>query len=801
MDQGALDQIHDLLDRMDFNPASRRTLARRQSLAAWVEGQRAQGLEPTVPPRLLDEAFTQHYSQMSMNDLRGLSDAVDSIAHLGRLKQKLLDAKEQRDFDALVQEAVDTAGRQPQRAEPSPRRNPGQGGTGLDRLKAKLGVAGTALRSLDASMLKVEQVLQWLDGGDSQGVFNRVVFRRLSEAQVRERDMQADIAAKLRKLNEAVPKQDRAELNRLREVSELPDSRTGKPSSMTKGELLSVALNMGNEGNLDKLLRGEGWSLEQVRAALDNHLGEGDWQFVQGVWDTIEGMWPDIAALQKRVSGVELEKAERAPVETKYGTFAGGYYPLVYDPLRSFDVEQNRQRGSAALFENTYTRATTSQGHTIARTEGYARPLMLSLDVLPRHLNAVIHDITHREAVMDADRFLAASKVRQAVEGALGREVYQQFRPWLQSIANDQAIDPRGLAWWDKLAHGARTNATMVGLGFRMSTMVIHGMSAAMNSLGEAGARPMLSAGTSFMRDPKGMRDFVFEKSGEMRNRMNEVDRDMRDVLREMGNEHGPLAMVRRFSMMGVDMLDMASALPTWSAAYTTALKAGLDDADAVYRADQVVRNAHGAGGAKDTSAIQRGSETQKLFTMFYTFWNHLYNRQRDLFRDARNMRSVGDFGSVLARSFFYLIAPPLIHGLISQSGPSTNDDGEQESWAAWAAGHIGLGLVSGIPVMRDVAGSIASGRAYEMSPAAEGIGQAATLGKDVGRALGMIDGEPSDRWMQHAITTPGYFLGLPTGQAAGAGQFLWDVWNGDQDPKSAGEWLHGVMYGPAKAQ
>ena len=52
------------------------------------------------------------------------------------------------------------------------------------------------------------------------------------------------------------------------------------------------------------------------------------------------------------------------------------------------------------------------------------------------------------------------------------------------------------------------------------------------HSLGEAGARPMLQAVGSFMRDPKGMRDLVFERSGEMRNRMNEVDRDMRDVLR-----------------------------------------------------------------------------------------------------------------------------------------------------------------------------------------------------------------------------------------------------------------------------
>jgi len=795
MDQGALDQIHALLERLDFGKASGREVERRQSLAAWVEGQRAQGLEPAVPARLLDDAFRQHYSTMTVDEVRGLSDAVQSIAHLGRLKQTLLDRKEARDFDALVQEAVDTAGRLPQR-EVSTRRNPGVGGTGLDRLRAKLGSAGSVLRMADASLLKMEQVLEWLDGKDSNGVFQRVVFRRLSEAQVREHDMQKEIAGKLRELNAKLPKQGRRELDRLREVAELPDGRTGKPSSMTKGELLAVALNTGNEGNLGKMLQGEGWTAEGVRAALDRHLTKADWDFVQGTWDTIESLWPQVAALEKRVSGVEPEKVQRTPVETAHGTYDGGYYPLVYDPLRSMDVEQNRQRSGADLFENNYTRATTSQGHTMERVDGYARPLLLSLDVLPRHLNAVIHDLAYREAVMDADRFLAAPQVREAVEGTLGREYYAQFRPWLQSIANDQAIDPRGLAFWDRLAHKARTNGTMVGLGFRLSTMVVHGTSAALNSVGEAGLVPMSKAVGAFMRDPKGMRDFVFEKSGEMRNRLNEVDRDMRDALRDLHGDHGPLATVRRYSMMGVAMLDMASALPTWAAAHTEALKRGMDDADAIYAADQSVRNAHGAGGAKDHSAIQRGSETQKLFTMFYSFWNHLYNRQRDLVRDARNIGSVGDFGSVLARSFFYLVAPPIIHGLIA--GGSNKDDGEEHGWAGWAAEHIGLGLVSGVPVVRDVASALGHGSEYRMSPAADAIIKAGHLGKDVARALGFIEGEPSDRWVRHAIETPGYFLGLPTGQAASAGQFLWDVWHGDEDPQGVAEWMHGIMYGPA---
>ncbi len=84
------------------------------------------------------------------------------------------------------------------------------------------------------------------------------------------------------------------------------------------------------------------------------------------------------------------------------------------------------------------------------------------------------------------------------------------------------------------------------------------------------------------------------------------------------------------------------------------------------------------------------------------------------------------------------------------------------------------------------------------MSPAAGGIEHLGAAAKDAGRALGLIEGDPSDRRVRHAIETPGYVFGLPTGQAAGAGQFLWDVMRGDEDPHGVGEWLQGVMYGPA---
>ncbi|WP_017773850.1 hypothetical protein [Paraburkholderia kururiensis] len=809
LSQEYLDQIHALLDRFDFGDASQKEIARRKSLRDWAARQEANGQEVTIAPELLNDAYSKHFSEMTVSEFRGLKDAVDNIAHLGKLKQTLLDGADERDFDAVVNEAVNQTEKLPKRAIPTAR-NPGEGGRGLDRISAKWLNAKSSLRSLDASMLKMEQVFDWLDSGDERGVFNRVVFRRLADAGTMESDLRSYMVSELRALHDKLPEGATKDwLNRY-ELPELTDSRTGEPSRMLKKDIIAMALNVGNDSNFEKLLRGEGWNRQAVWAVLNRHMTKADWDFVQGSWDLIETLWPKIEAMEKRLSGVAPEKIRPTAVRTPFGEYRGGYYPAIYDPLRAYDVELNRQRSGDRLFENNYTRAMTDKGHTIERIQDYARPLYLNLDVLPRHLTGVIHDLAYREAIIDADRFLSDERVRESVETTLGREVYMQFRPWLQAIANDRVYDQRGLAWWDRAAHWARTSSTMVGLGFRATTMMIHGMTALSNSIGEIGPRWMMSGVQAFDTPSKwaATRDFVFERSGEMRNRMNEVDRDVRDALREMevASDRNPAQKVydtaRRFAYYGISMLDMGSAMPTWVGAYNKALHEGMSEEDAVYSADKAVRNAHGGGGSKDLAAIQRGTEFQKLFTMFYSFWNHFYNRQRDIGRravQAGQLVSQGeykaaarDFAMVAARSWFYFVLPQLIHAAIKPA-PANQ---EQESWPAWAAKEIGLGLFSGVPVLRDIANSAATGRGYSATPAAQMVDTFIRSGRDLASATGLSDQPVSDKWVKHAVQTAGYVFGLPTGQLSNAGQFLWDVIDGEQQPKDVQDWLHGVVYG-----
>lgn len=800
MEQSYLDQIHGLLEKFDFKRATEKELNRRADFAEWAIQQQGEGVDIAATSALMRKAALTHYTDMTVDEMRGLSDTVKQVAHLGRMKKTLQVANEQREFDAVVEEAVSAVSSLRQ-LDPAEARNPGVAGVGVpDKLRGWWDRTKAGARSLDAGLLKMEQVFDWLDakGGGAKGAFNSVVFRPIAEAQQLEARLQKEVTQKIIKLNRDLPKGTARDWNTRHSIPELIDGKTGRASSMLKSEVVAIALNMGNASNRDKLLRGEKWSEDAVKVVLDRMMTKADWDYVQGVWDAINDLWPHVEAMEKAVNGVAPEKVEAQSVVTPHGTYRGGYYPVIYDPNRAGDVADRAARNADRLFENTYTRAATSRGFTNERVEGYARPLHLSLDVIPRHVSEVVHDIAFREPIRQADKFLGDKRIREAVEGALGREVYQQFRPWLQNIANEWAMDRRGLGFWENLARGARTSASVVGMGLRMTTMLaqVSGLSDAAEAIGPKWVMRGLGA---FVGDPLRMRqtrDFVFAKSEEMRNRMNTTERDVRDALRKLTGKAGLVADARRFAFYGIGIMDLAVTLPTWMGAYRKGLSEGMSDGDAVYYADKAVRSSQGAGGAKDLAAVQRGNEFQKLAVMFYSYFNHLYNRQRDIGRSARDASSAGDFAMILARSFFLMVVPAILGNLISGQGPK-----EDEDWGAWAARKIGANMFAGVPVLRDAvnlverkwSGEFAS---YQATPAARAVDVIERTASDAFKGLGLKEGEVSDRWIRNALETSGYVFGLPTGQVGATTQFLWDTASGRQDPETISDWFKGLIYG-----
>jgi hypothetical protein len=784
IDQDYLERAQALLEQVDLRPRSQRSIERQAQFEAWAQEQTTAGHDIVVPPSFAASLGSTHWSRLSVDQLLGLDAAVEQIIHLGRFKQTLLDNKARRDFDEVRSEALGQMGGMDKRP-PSDLMEPSWG----DAVKG-------GVLSAHSIMLKIETVFDVLDSENPNGVFNRIVFRPLADAQHNEQAMLREYITKMQELTRALPKETVKAWRRKFTDPRLVNRETGNPFVMTRDQLIAIALNMGNASNRAKLTGGYGWDADAVMAVLNENLSAAEWEYVQATWDTIESLWPKIEAMEKRLNGVAPEKVEPEQIVTSAGVMRGGYYPVVYDPAKSIDAEVAAAK-SSDLFENIYTRAATSRGFTKARTD-VERPVWLNIGVIERHLSEVIHDVTHREAIMQADKFLSDRRIAQAVDETLGPEVRRQFRPWLQHIANEWAYDRAGMGGAEKFIRAIRRNTTFVGMGFRASTVLMQ-LAGFSDSTGTIGEKAMIHGLTRFSTNPKQAIEFVLEKSGEVRSRMDTLDRDIREAARRHAGHINVLSAAQRFGYMGIGWADRLVVVPTWIGAYDKALASGLSEADAIYAADKAVRVSQGSGAAKDLAAIQRGrgpsGEAFKLLTMFFSYASGYYQRLYKLGRDVRRANTA-DIPNLVARSLWLVIVPALAAELLAGRGP---DEDDEEGWGEWAFEKIALSMFNPIPIARDIA-PIAWAKAtdkptfgYSFTPVARGFETIANVFGDLGN---VVENEDTKRATRNFLEATGYVTGVVPGQAATAAQFLVDIGYGEQDPQTIGEWLEGLQKG-----
>lgn len=791
VDQEYLEQAHALLEAVDLRERTQKSIQRQGKWEAWAAAREAEGYDIVVPASFEATLGKTNWTQLSPETLLGLDAAVKQVIHLGRLKQTLLDNQEQREWDEVVGEAIDGAGGLDQKP-PRDLMEPGW----ADRF-------GSRIASVDAGLLKMETVFDWLDGGNPNGVFNRVAFRPIADAQSRANDMTVDYFGRIRGLFEALPA---ATLKQWSEVAVLPftNRETGLPERMSRKQLIAVALNTGNAGNLQRLTDGYGWNAAALQDYLASELTADEWRFVQDVWDTIDTLWPEIEAMEKRVNGIAPEKVEPSEIVTPHGTFRGGYYPAVYDSSRDLAAEENRGR-EADLFATQYTRASTQSSATKARAEKVSRPILLDLGVINRHIGEVIHDITHREAVMQAHRFLTDRRVAAAVDRALGPEIRQAMRPWVKFVANSWAMERAGNEGIGKFFGKLRANATAVGMGFRISTAMtqIAGYS---NSFEVVGEKWVVEAIARVSASPIASFDFVMERSGEVRHRMDTLDRDIRTAISQ--SPLGKLGEVKRFMFHGIGYMDRVVVIPTWIGAYNKALSAGMGETDAIYAADKAIRQSQGSGSPKDLAAIARGTgqygKMLQIFTMFYSYFSAAYQRQRTLGRDAmgRDRRRSRNLPKLMARAWWMLVVPAVLPDMIKMALGGHGGPDDDEWWVGWTFKKLLSNALGPIPLARDIiepawdkaAGNKSFG--YSLSPLQRAGETFVNVAGDAGK---IARGDETKRATRNVLESVGYATGLVPGQIASAVQFLVDVGEGDADPQGFADWWEGLTTGKLK--
>jgi hypothetical protein len=790
---GYLDQWDNILERFSFKRTTVRKADRQQSLAEWAAEQEEAGLPVNIAPHVLDEARRESYVNLTMEELLGLRDSLKQVQRFARLVTKLTAAKDKREWAQAKAALLDRV-KATSEGGKAPPISPFE--------ESDFKSHGRAIGEIADSHLRPETIIERLDGGDS-GPWHDYLWEAANRAEYGRETLRKQIVAPLQKIADGITRRRSRELEASVSIHSLG-------MDLNRRTLISMALNTGNAGNLERLMRGgirdgDGYrtlseaNIEEIKGALT----KADWEMVQTIWDTIDQLWPTIRDFEERLTGQVPPRVEATPIVTPHGTFRGGYFPVVYDPYASRAGERQADTGANVekLFAN-FTQATTGKSHTKGRT-GVAGPLLLNFTgVITRHLDQVITDLTHREFVIDALKIMNDRDIKAALlnrQGAMARAS-------LMSMVRHAVHADYGFndAAGRVVSAGFRrmtSNLAVAALGFKVVTAFGNLVLAPIQAMARVNPLAMVRGFGQFYRSPKEMSAFIHSRSEMMRHRTDNLDDSMVTVLQRLRGQRGVRAQVSRAAMSVHWASDWLTSHAIWLAQYQSAMRDGATEAEAARLADKAIRTTQTSGTAKDLSAIERLPMLRETgLNMFMGPLLIMGNRISDAVQKKGTVKSWPEAAGVLFATWFL---PAIVWDLATGKDPDGEDN--DKSIPAWAARKVIAYPFQGIPVVRDIAGFLeakAAGtyaytRTLPVLDAAEVMFRAGSTALEAGNELWEGGDPDGEKLTKDGLRALGLAYGLPTGQAAITGEFLRDTMTGDYSPETPLDWRYLVVQRP----
>lgn len=783
------ERIAQFVEPFDLSPRTKTEIAKRQTFREWLQTVDQDSEEfIDIPEDALTLAEKIHPHEMTLEQLEEVWETVQHIAHLGKIKGRLLTQQERRDFEQTKSELIariSTYHKTERTIDPhSPpsARQRGAGGKLLEkghRILSELRRAEFILDSFDGRTMGRGETRE------TGGPWWDVLFRPFYEAENAHLEWGEEIHNRLSEVFAPVQAWGRDFTNKKVAIE-------GVRHPWTRAEMVMVALNWGNEGNRDALRYGLGLmqpqqykSRETIEREADEYIGrildqltQEEWTFVQQTWDLLDSMYPRINDTHEALTGKGLVRVEPSPVQTKYGVLRGGYFPLKFDREVSIRADENAAAQDAqAIMGPKVSKPATLHGHRKERVGGKMLP-ELNFSVISDHILQATHDAVYAPAVRDALKVLRDGDIRRAIVETHGESSYYELMAWLKHVAN-----PRRpiTSWHEKAMRSVRFNTTTALLGASWSIMVAQPISftQTVHALG-GGATAMKRMAQGFVAlvsSPLETVDEIKKKSAQMRARATAWNRELMDMMGDLRPESGPLkrhwTKLRELAMYPITIGDYVGAFPSWLAAEQHAiLDLGMTEEQAVAYADKIVRETQPASSPKDLAGIQRGGEYMKALTMFYgffsVFYNRMYNTHAALFQRERLDVGFTD----LAKAWIWMVlVPPLIMRLFKKGEPPDEEYLSGGYWKDLA------GYLSGqFPIVRDFSNYVLTGFDYSMSPVESYF---TTPGRLL-RELGKGSDADAEKLAELTFKSGAFVAGLPYRQALITMQGAVDLINGE---------------------
>ena len=431
----------------------------------------------------------------------------------------------------------------------------------------------------------------------------------------------------------------------------------GSVERFTKEQLLVMALNWGNQEGRQRVLdeanrhvKNEAQKANEatIEDIFSRALSNKDLDFLEAVWGQLEQYWPERNKVQERLYGSGMGRVRAKPYTINGRKVSGGYYPIVYDPqlttrtneMELDDIVKTQLSGSSTMG--------IGMGSTKKRVKQVKNQILYkSLDVFPSAVNEAIHHICMREAVTDVYKLISHPDVEAAVQENYGMKTYASLKQWAKDCWKTDVQKTDKIS---RMLENMRRNTTFAVIAYRTSTAVLNGLNILpmMNRIGPWNTvKAMVNFGIGFYKGTPTYnrnRRFVMEHSPFMADRINTIDKDMQQKMRltmpKNTSRAGQKARIardalNRYGYFFITETDLMCSLALWKYQYDESLRQQIDAGktdeklmrdQALFEADQAVRDVLGSGMVKDQAELQRKNGLVAQITPFYSYCNTQVN-------------------------------------------------------------------------------------------------------------------------------------------------------------------------------
>ena len=501
----------------------------------------------------------------------------------------------------------------------------------------------------------------------------------------------------------------------------------GSVERFTKEQLLVMALNWGNQEGRQRVLdeanrhvKNEAQKANEatIEDIFSRALSNKDLDFLEAIWGQLEQYWPERNKVQERLYGSGMGRVRAKPYTINGRKVSGGYYPIVYDPqlttrtneMELDDIVKTQLSGSSTMG--------IGMGSTKKRVKQVKNQILYkSLDVWPSAVNEAIHHICMREAVTDVYKLISHPDVEAAVQENYGMKTYASLKQWAKDCWKTDVQKTDKIS---RMLENMRRNTTFAVMAYRTSTAVLNGLNILpmMNRIGPWNTvKAMVNFGIGFYKGTPTYnrnRRFVMEHSPFMAGRINTIDKDMQQKMRltmpKNTSRAGQKARIardalNRYGYFFIAETDLMCSLALWKYQYDESLRQQIDAGktdeklmrdQALFEADQAVRDVLGSGMVKDQAELQRKNGLVAQITPFYSYCNTVMNALIDAGYKWKSGNRLAMFNAML-----YWIVLNSVFEQLYRSAVSGDD---LDKLLKKMGVKFMTNTVQGIPVVRDVA-------------------------------------------------------------------------------------------------